>query len=83
MSLRLSDLYSMTRLIVFADDRLCPPLNRRQEANKIVDSYTGTYYLTSNIHIRNGATLEIDGDHEGSGDCETLLLVRFVTSLLL
>lgn len=45
-----------------------------QENNVKSDTYTGVYYLEGNIHIRNGATLEIDGT--GDLACETLLLVR-------
>ncbi|CAB1104565.1 MEP12 [Ectocarpus sp. CCAP 1310/34] len=43
-----------------------------QENNVISETYTGVYYLDSNIHIRNGATLEIDGT--GALACETLLM---------
>ena len=39
-------------------------------------AYTGTYYLESNIHITNGATLEIDGEVSGTSGCKVLLLVR-------
>ena len=45
------------------------------QANNVKsDTYTGVYYLDGNIHIRNGATLDIDGN--GDGACETLLIVR-------
>lgn len=39
------------------------------------DVYTGTYYLESSIHIRNGSTLSIDGRESEDLRCETLLLV--------
>eukprot|EP00904_Undaria_pinnatifida_P001709 jgi/Undpi1/11539/HiC_scaffold_30.g13836.m1 len=45
-----------------------------QGINKIVSAYTGTYYLDSNIHITNGATLEIDGDVSSTTGCQVLLL---------
>lgn len=68
----------MADLLLSTVNRPPPALhlpNRRQDANTIVDSYTGTYYLTSHIHVRNNATLEIDGDHPDDGDCEILLMV--------
>ncbi|CAM9245308.1 unnamed protein product, partial [Hapterophycus canaliculatus] len=42
------------------------------ENNQKSDTYTGVYYLEGNIHIRSGATLEIDSD--GDQGCDTLLL---------
>ena len=48
-----------------------------QDTNTFSSVYTGTYYMTANIHITNGATLEIDGnDTAEQGGCKTLLLVR-------
>lgn len=47
-----------------------------QDTNWYSDVYTGTYYLEAHIHVRNGATLEISGQHPDEGDCKTLLLVR-------
>lgn len=41
----------------------------------IASAYTGTYYLESNIHITDGATLEIDGEISGTSGCKVLLLV--------
>lgn len=38
--------------------------------------HTGTYYLEASIHVRNGATLEISGQHPDAGDCRRLLLVK-------
>ncbi|CAM9171351.1 unnamed protein product [Ectocarpus sp. 12 AP-2014] len=38
------------------------------------DTYTGTYYLESDVFITNGATLSIDGSESEENECETLLL---------
>eukprot|EP00904_Undaria_pinnatifida_P001001 jgi/Undpi1/10901/HiC_scaffold_3.g01427.m1 len=50
--------------------------------NWYADSYTGTYYLESNVHIRNGATLTIDGSENEVDECETLLLASNSTTYL-
>eukprot|EP00904_Undaria_pinnatifida_P001002 jgi/Undpi1/10902/HiC_scaffold_3.g01428.m1 len=44
------------------------------DTNWYSDVYTGTYYLESNVHIRNGATLSIDGSKTETKACKTLLL---------
>lgn len=46
-----------------------------QDTNWYSDIYTGAYYLESSIHIRNGATLSIDGSEDETDECETLYLV--------
>jgi len=54
----------------------CVAFPRFQENNDKSETYTGVYYLEGNIHIRNGATLEIDGTDDLDLPCKTLLLVR-------
>ena len=46
-----------------------------QETNWYSEEYTGAYYLESDVHVRNGATLSIDGAETDAFECETLLLV--------
>ncbi|CAN0463675.1 unnamed protein product, partial [Ascophyllum nodosum] len=45
-----------------------------QETNWYSEEYTGAYYLESDVHVRNGATLSIDGAETDAFECETLLL---------
>lgn len=47
-----------------------------QETNWYSDVYTGTYYLESDVHVRDGGKLSIDGSESAVDECETLLLVR-------
>lgn len=47
-----------------------------QVTNWYSEVYTGTYYLESNVHVRNGGKFSIDGSESAVDECETLLLVR-------
>ncbi|CBJ32091.1 Mannuronan C-5-epimerase [Ectocarpus siliculosus] len=45
-----------------------------EEKKWYTDTYTGTYYLESDVFITNGATLSIDGSESEKNECESLLL---------
>eukprot|EP00904_Undaria_pinnatifida_P001749 jgi/Undpi1/11575/HiC_scaffold_30.g13871.m1 len=69
---------TISDIIDFRSDNLGqkgPIYHFNKDTNTFSSVYTGTYYMTANIHITNGATLEIDGnDTAEQGGCKTLLL---------
>eukprot|EP00904_Undaria_pinnatifida_P000996 jgi/Undpi1/10898/HiC_scaffold_3.g01424.m1 len=52
------------------------------ETNWYSDVYTGTYYLESDVHVRDGGKLSIDGSESAVDECETLLLASNSTHTL-
>lgn len=65
------------------EERADGPLHHWDKtANQIAESFTGTFFLNSTLHILTDTTLEVVGPAHG-GTCAELLLVRMGTVVMI